>query len=448
MNKTWADRYIEWAERLLPSPFVIAVLLTAVTFIWSVLQLPDDALTALGKTADYWERGVWDLLKFSMQMMFMLTLGYTIALSDAAQDFISRLTGLVKTNTSAVLIVLIFSLLMGYLNWGLGLVFGAILARKVGIHASQKNIDINYPLVGAAAYTSLMVWHGGLSGSAPLTVAKVGHNMEAAIGVVPISETLYSPTNTISILLIFLLLPVLAYFLSKKSGNKNIRMPVLVELTKNQKQKAYKGAEVLDYSRLLSVVSGIFVLGIFVYKAWQSGGLGSYINLDSINLLLLSVALLMHKNIRELMDAVASAIKSSAGILVQFPLYAGIMGIMKYGGIIDLVAGGMTDLASVRSFPALAFSSSAFVNVLVPSGGAQWQVQGPILIQAAENLGYSIPKTILALSYGDQVTNMLQPFWALPLLGITGLKAKHILPYSILFMVLGIFIYLFALYAS
>ena len=448
MNKTWADRYVQWAERLLPSPFVIALILTALTFTWSVFHQPDDTLVALGKTADYWEKGVWDLLKFSMQMMFMLTLGYTIALSDAAQGFINKLTRLVKTNTSAVLTVLIFSLIMGYLNWGLGLVFGAILARKVGIHATQQNIRINYPLVGAAAYTSLMVWHGGLSGSAPLTVAKAGHKLEPSIGVVPITETLYSTTNGISILLIFILLPILAYWLSRKPGNQNVRMPVLVELPKNPQKNELKGAEILDHSRWLSLLSGAFVLGVFIYKSWQYGGLGAYINLDSINLLLLAVSLLLHKNIRELMDAVGSAIKSSAGILVQFPLYAGIMGIMKYGGIIDVVAGGMTEIASNNTFPALAFTSSAFVNVLVPSGGAQWQVQGPILIQAAENLGYSIPKTILALSYGDQVTNMLQPFWALPLLGITGLRAKHILPYSILFMILGILVYLLALYIT
>jgi short-chain fatty acids transporter len=140
------------------------------------------------------------------------------------------------------------------------------------------------------------------------------------------------------------------------------------------------------------------------------------------------------------------AITGSTGILIQFPLYAGIMGIMKYTGLLEVFAHFFIDNSTAQSFPFFAYLSSAVVNVLVPSGGGQWQVQGPILVEAAQHLGVSMPKTVMALVYGDQITNMLQPFWALPLLGITRLKAKDILPYSMLFMLVGGALFLTILY--
>ncbi|MFT6827552.1 MAG: short-chain fatty acids transporter, partial [Roseivirga sp.] len=145
------------------------------------------------------------------------------------------------------------------------------------------------------------------------------------------------------------------------------------------------------------------------------------------------------------LTAIEEAIGGSAGIIIQFPLYAGIMGIMKYSGLGALFSYGFVEISNGTSLPIFAFLSAAIVNIFVPSGGGQWAVQGPIITEAAQNLGVSIPKSIMALSYGDQLTNMLQPFWALPLLGITKLKAKDILPYSFLIMLVGLCIFIISL---
>jgi len=150
----------------------------------------------------------------------------------------------------------------------------------------------------------------------------------------------------------------------------------------------------------------------------------------------------MHKNFSNFLAAIDNAIIGASGILVQFPLYFGIMGIMNHSGMVDIMSSFFVSISNETTFPIFTFISAGIVNVFVPSGGGQWAVQGPIIIEAATQLGVSIPKSIMALAYGDQLTNMLQPFWALPLLGITGIKAKEILPYTLILLLAGIIIFI------
>ena len=150
----------------------------------------------------------------------------------------------------------------------------------------------------------------------------------------------------------------------------------------------------------------------------------------------------MHKSFFNFLKAIDSAIVGSSGILIQFPLYFGIMGIMNHSGMIDIMSSFFVSISNENSFPIFTFISAGIVNVFVPSGGGQWAVQGPIIIEAANQLNISIPKSVMALAYGDQLTNMLQPFWALPLLGITGLKAKEILPYTLILLIIGSVIFI------
>ena len=182
-------------------------------------------------------------------------------------------------------------------------------------------------------------------------------------------------------------------------------------------------------------------------KIWitPTGAGLSFINLNYINFLLFGLGILLHTSFFKFTNAVQEAIGGSVGIIIQFPLYAGIMGIMKYSGLGVEVSQAFVSISNTTTLPIFSFLSAGLVNIFVPSGGGQWAVQGPILMDAAQTLNVSVPKTIMALSYGDQMTNMLQPFWALPLLGITKLKAKDILPYSALIMLVGMLIFIFSL---
>ena len=200
------------------------------------------------------------------------------------------------------------------------------------------------------------------------------------------------------------------------------------------------GAEKLDYSSILGIGFGTVLLIAFVYQYW-SNLIALQITPNMLNFFMFGLAIVLHRNFKNFLNALEEAIKGTSGILIQFPLYFGIMGIMKSTGMVVMISDFFVSIATETTLPIFTFFSAGLVNIFVPSGGGQWAVQGPIVVESALQLGVPLPKTIMALAYGDQITNMLQPFWALPLLGITKLKAKEILPYTLILMIVGIIVY-------
>ena len=450
---------IEKAFRnLLPAPFTIAVVLTLITALLAFV-LVDSEASGTGKVLEilgFWEKGLWNapLMVFAMQMMLMLVLGHTLALSKPFDVLIRQATRLCTNTANAAAVVTFLTVSVALFNWGLGLIFGAILARKVGDHAVETNIDLNYPLIGAAGYSGLMVWHGGISGSAPIKVAEEGHIRSLMEGIlepsqivelphaITFSETVFSPMNITATVAVLLLLPVFMYFIGKQSKG-GAYLP-LKKPEMNLKTIDISGAEKLDHSNYFGFIIGAIAILYCVYlalDAWNAEGF-AFITPNYINLLLLGLCLSLHRSIHRFLKGIDEAIGGASGILIQFPLYFGIMGIMNSSGLVQLFSDWFVNVSNATTFPIFTLMSAGIVNVFVPSGGGQWGVQGPIIVQAASELGVSLPKSIMALAYGDQLTNMLQPFWALPLLGITGLKAKEILPYTLALMVVGGLIYI------
>ncbi len=433
-------------KKLLPAPFTIAVLLTFFTFILALfITKPTSEQNHFIQLLTFWEQGIWHspLLVFAIQMMLMLVLGHTLALSKPITKIISKIVRYCNNTANAAAIVTFFTILVSLFNWGLGLIFGAIFARKIGEYASKKNIKINYPLIGAAGYSGLMVWHGGISGSAPIKIAEKGHFLANKIGVISQSETVFSTMNIIISITLLITLPLLMYYIGKKKTGDSIT----IYSKKEDKKPEITGAEKLDHSRVLSYLFGVTIIFYALYKAIilpENISL-SIITPNYINLVLLGFAILLHKSFFNFLKAVDNAIVGASGILIQFPLYFGIMGIMNYSGMIDIMSAFFVSISNENTFPIFTFISAGIVNVFVPSGGGQWAVQGPIIIEAATQIGVSIPKSVMALAYGDQLTNMLQPFWALPLLGITGLKAKEILPYTLILLIAGATIFIVGL---
>lgn len=445
---------------LLPSPLSIALLLTLLTML--LAWLFTGAETTRGNRAigimSMWEQGLWSppLLVFAMQMMLMLVLGHVLALSAPAAWVIGRATRYCDTSARAAVLVTLLTLMVSLFNWGLGLVFGAIFARKVGEHAAQRGQQFNYPLIGAAGYSGMMVWHGGISGSAPIKAAEQGHIVALLepflsghdLGTLPdtvsLTETVFSPMNITATALVMLLLPLFMWLLALRNPGSDTALPDVVEVKRTGNEViGLMGAERMDRSKLFPLLLGLGMLlwcARLVLEQPQGSGL-SFINPNYINLLLLGLGLLAHRSIMDFLSALDSAIGGASGILIQFPLYFGIMGVMGGSGLARQLSDFFVGIADGTTFPLLTMLSAGIVNVFVPSGGGQWGIQGPILIKAALSLDVSIPKGIMSLAYGDQLTNMLQPFWALPLLGITGLKAREILPYTLLLMVPGAIIF-------
>jgi short-chain fatty acids transporter len=449
-------------KALLPSPFSIALILTVLTFLlaWFVTDSNTTGLDRGLELVGYWKDGLWEepQLAFAVQMMLMLVLGHVLALTKPVDRFIGSVTKYCTNTANSAAIVTFLTVLVALFNWGLGLIFGAILARKVGEHAAKKGINLNYALIGAAGYSGLMVWHGGISGSAPIKVAEKGHMAKLMDGIVPIdqlsnlpdsvspSETMFGTMNIVVIAMLLILLPLYMYFLGNRTKRAS-KLPHKHLETAIEDEAHVSGADRVDHSLFFALLFGLFIIAYSVYvgvEEFAQKGFG-IINPNSINLLLLGLGLTMHGSIRNFLNGVDKAIGGTSGILIQFPLYFGIMGIMKYSGLVQELSDFFVQISTTTTFPLFTFLSAGIVNVFVPSGGGQWAVQGPIIVQAASELNVSLPKAIMALSYGDQLTNMLQPFWALPLLGITGLKAKQILPYTVALMGVGGIIFICAL---
>ena len=430
------------SERWVPDPFVFALLLTFVSFALaftvgdSVADL--DAADRMSTLVDGWYGqffGNKGLMKFALQMCIVLVAGHAIALSGPVRRAIEALTRVVTTPAAAAAAVALFASLASLIQWGLGAIAGALLAREMGRTFARRGQPIHYPLLGAAGYAGFIVWHGGLSGSAPLDIAAEGHALVDKIGVIPISETLMSPLNiTVNIVLLvviaatfFLLMPrdeaeMVGYSGTLEDedaevGDDSTRAPLV---------------HLLERSRLLSGAAGVSMLAVAAWWFAKKGVAGW--NLDSINLLFIGLGLLLHPSATSYVRAVADGVRGAAGIILQFPFYFGILGILKASGLVVQIAEFFVSISSATTFPLFTFLSAGVVNFFVPSGGGQWAVQGPVMMEALKTLDVAPAKVVMALAYGDAWTNMLQPFWALPLLGIMGLRARDIIGYTALLL--------------
>ena len=440
---SFTQKYAEWFRRILPSPFSIAILLTLFTLILTLFISDKSPAILLFD----WQEGLWSssLLAFAFQMMLMLVLGHTLALSSFFDKLISWLVKPITTTAKAAAIVTFATIIVAFINWGLGLIFGAILARKLGESFTRKQLPLNYPLIGAAGYVGLMVWHGGLSGSALTKVAESGHlqviSKNASLPeAIYYGDTVFSSMNISAFLLLLVLIPLTFYYLGTRVRSQ---IPeIKTAFINTLENKNLEGAERIDQSQIFSKTIGILlvVFAAFLALSYEGPSLG-FITPNYINFSLLALCLLLHTSFTSFLSAVEDAITGSSGILIQFPLYFGILALMQSGGLIELVSNWFIEVSNTTTLPLFTFFSAGLVNIFVPSGGGQWAIQGPIILEAATKLGVPLPKMILALAYGDQLTNMLQPFWALPLLSITGLKAKDILPYTLVLFLLGFLIF-------
>lgn len=449
---SFAQAFEKLFRRFLPSPLALALLLSLFSFglvaFWGGFPEANFWPSAIQS----WYQGLWNsqLLVFMVQMMLILVLGHALALAAPVDRFIQFLLGGVRKAPQATALVAFSSLLVASLNWGLGLIFGAILARKTAEKLQALNQNYNYGLLGAAGYSGLMIWHGGLSGSAPLKAAESGHLAQLAPSIsaqlpdrLTLSETIFSSMNLWASALLLLSVPLLLALLAR--GQKSTAAPLLVQAKLNKEAEEMphdiQGAEYLDQKALPSRIIGTLLLLVALFIAiWAEEG--AFIEPNWINFCLLGLGFLAHRSLKDYGQALEEAAKGAAAILVQFPLYFGIMALLRDGGLILGLSAFFSAHSSALSFPLYTFFSAGLVNIFVPSGGGQWAIQGPVILETAQQLGLPLGKAVMAMAYGDQITNMLQPFWALPLLAITGLKAREILAYSSLLLLWGSLVFL------
>ena len=428
LNKV-ASPFTKLVERYLPDPFIFVILLTIITLSIANLVTPATTLEVITS----WGSGFWNLLSFAMQMLLVLVTGYMLASTSLISKLLTKLATLANTAPKAIILVTFISLLASWLNWGFGLVIGALFAKAI---AKQARVD--YRLLVASAYSGFVVWHGGLAGSVPLTIASEGHFSQATMGIIGTEQTLFAGFNIAILIGLFIIMPLVNRYMLPSEKDSVYIDPSLLKNTLADKVTITRPAQHLEQSKLLGTGIGLIGLAYLGYYFFIAGG---GLNLNSVIALFLFLAITLHQTPHNLLNSLQQAIPSGAGIVIQFPFYAGIMAVMVDTGLAQQISQGFIAIADADSLPFYSFISAGLVNMFVPSGGGQWAVQAPIVIPAAQELGADMARVAMAVAWGDAWTNLIQPFWALPVLAIAGLKAKDIMGFCVVQLIItGVFI--------
>ncbi|MCP3028470.1 short-chain fatty acid transporter [Halobacillus sp. A5] len=421
-------------QRYLPDAFLFAILLTLIVFGLGISFTGSSPV----EMVSFWGGGFWDLLEFAMQMALIVVTGYILANSPVVQSFLTKLGRLATTPGQAILLVTFVSAIACLINYGFGLVVGALLA----VHAARQVPAVDYRILMASAYSGFLLWHGGLSGSIPLTIATEDHFLSDTIGSIPITDTIFSSMNLFIVFVLLVSLPLINLWIMKSSGDTSKNNPPLLEKEDaheeavNSAASSMTPAERLENSRILSWLTGGLGLAFIIYHFIQNG---LDLNINIVNFIVLFLGILAHKTPRRFLNNVTDAVKNAGGIIIQFPFYAGIMGMMVSSGLSEQLSLWFVNISSDFTFPLFTFISAGILNFFVPSGGGQWAVQAPIMIPASLDLGEDTAKTAMAVAWGDAWTNMIQPFWALPLLAIAGLKVRDIMGFCVIILIWSFF---------
>ncbi|TDL46752.1 short-chain fatty acid transporter [Kocuria rosea] len=420
-------------EKYIPSALNFAILLSVAVGLMALLLTdagPADVLRG-------WGEGLAGLLAFMTQMALILLLGHALANTRPVRRLLGALAQVPRTPLQAYVFVFLVAAVASLITWGLGLVVGALLARDVAAAGDRRGLELSFPMLVASGFSGFVVWHMGYSGSGPLTAATPGSFIEEQLGrTVPITETTFSAWNLTAVVATVVLVALALWLIAPRAVDPAHRMTAAALAASEQtvtEEEVVTPADRLDASRAPTLVVGLALAGYLVLHFAEGGT----VTLDVVNWMFLGLIFLLARNAFEVMALIKNAAANVGDILLQFPLYAGIMGMMAATGLIQVLSDSVVAVATPQTLGLLAFLSAGLVNFFVPSGGGQVAVQAPILLDAGARLDVDPAVVIMAISYGDQWTNMIQPFWALPLLAIAGLKIRDILGYTTVVLVVS-----------
>ena len=359
--------------------------------------------------------------------------------------------GLAHTPKQGILVTVIISGICMWLNWGFGLIAGVLLAKEV----ARKIPTIDYRVLIASAYSVICMWHAGLSGSIPLQIttpgalAAVGYTTDMNM-TVSTAETIFFPVNLV---LVVLVIAACAVVMVASHPDAEHTITVDPALLKDEEVRTYEvkvPADAMEQSKILwaiTWIAGFVYIGYYFYNTVANGNsVLSALTLNIVNMIFMFLGILAHGSLRRYIDAIGDSASSAAGVILQFPFYAGIMGMMVGANdqgvsLAQIIADAFVAISTNMTFPMLTFLSAGIVNFFVPSGGGQWAVQAPAMMPAAAEMGVSASRCAMGIAWGDCWTNLIQPFWALPALAIAGLKARDIMGYLVvLTVVVGIIV--------
>jgi short-chain fatty acids transporter len=409
-------------QRYPPEPFVIAIGLTVAVFAMAMLIEGTGPI----ETVRLWGDGLWVLLSFSMQVTVLLLTGYMLANTPIVQRLLDGMAGRVTDPRVAVALASFIGLLGAWFNAGLGMVLGTIIAQRLACHVR----GMHYPLAVAGGYAGFCIYGIGVSGTVPLSIATPGHPLEPLMGVAPLSATVFHPVMLGTSILVAIALPLFVALLHPRTFDGVIEadpatLPAPAGAVADTGPRPESLSDRLSHSRVPGWVMGMIGLTYSVVYVTDGGA----INFDSINALFLFLCMLLYGRPFAFLKSLRESTPMISAVLVQYPMYAGIMGVLAGSGLMATLAGVFVATSSAETLPFSSFVSGGFINILAPSTGAQWVIQGPVMVEAAQRMGADIAATSMGVAMGDQWTNAIQPLWILPVLAISGIKLRDAMIY-------------------
>ena len=444
--------FTAWAERWFPDAFIFVAIAVVVV----ALAALGNGATPLAVSRAFGD-GFWSLITFTMQMAFVAIGGYVVATSPPAQRFIRRLAAMPKTGAGAVGLVAAASILTSLLNWGLSLIFGGLLVLAL---AERRELRMDYRAAAAAAYLGLgATWAMGLSSSAAqlqANPASLPKGLLSITGVIPFSETIFLWQSMLVTLVLLVISVAIAIWSAPgpKTAVTAEDMGIDVSRDKNENLgRPNQPGEWLEYSPLLTILLVLLATGWVVHEFTRQSTMIAISSLNTYNFLFIMVGLLLHWRPRRFLNAVIKAVPATAGVLIQFPLYGSITMIMTAAkndaglSVSDQLAHLFVSMTTKDLFPIVIGIYSAVLGFFIPSGGGKWLLEAPYVMQAAIDLKVHLGWVVQIYNAAEALPNLINPFWMLPLLGVLGLRAREVVGFTFLQLIIHIPVVLFLLWA-
>ncbi len=439
-RQNWIDKLSSWSQRYIPDAFPLVLCITVFVAALALIFTDSTPITI----AQNWYKGFWSLLAFTINIVMLMFTGFLVSNSRPVNRLLVNLAKRPGNSKSAVLLFMAVTIILFYIHFALGMAASIVFGKAMIVEQDKKGNKLPISLIAAAAGFCI-VFQAGPTASAALTVSSPGHFMESVIGVITMERTMFTPQiilmNVVMAVIFLIVFPKMA---DRISGTERDEADVeilerfkaeLEDIQADHKVAAVTFADKMDNFSLIQILLGAVGL-VMVIVSIISGGL-SKLGFDSVNMLFFMLALILHRTPANLSKAAKESIGSVTGVVLQFPFYAGVFGILSYSGLGEVLTNAFVSIASGRMFTTIVLWFSALLNMLVPSGGSQFVVEAPYIMPAAVELGVDPAKVVSAFTCGDLLTNLIQPFWAIPVLSAYNVKFRKIFPYCLVAFVIG-----------
>ncbi|KVG05842.1 serine--pyruvate aminotransferase [Burkholderia vietnamiensis] len=433
---SFTEATIRVFERTIPDPFVLAILITAVVAVLSAIFAPH---ATLPKMISGWYKGFFDIFTFAFQITLVLVTGHAFAHAPHVQRMFKALVSIARTPAQAATLTFVLVAVTSFLNWGMGLVVAALLAREVA-----KRMRVDFAWIVAAGFSGWVVWASGISSSIALAQSTPGSSMNVVQkltgAVLPFGETVFTRFNLVPTLVMLVATPFVLAWLRPRDGDA-----VPLDTDKHPDEPIRKKPEgklsfarKIEHSRIGSAFIGAVGIGLIVLTQFQHI---PFSGVNAVIFVMFIAGVILHGYPLAYADAIKNAAKQTGSMMLQYPLYGGIMGMMDATGLPDVISHFFIAISNAHTLPFWSYVCSLIVTFFIPSGGGHWAVQGPFVVPAAVALHASVPATTMAVAMGEQVSNMMQPFWAAPVVAMAGVGVQRVLGFTVMTFAVGLVVY-------